>query len=946
MKKMDKLIWVISFAYICIIAFVLLVFHVDDKTISKGNIYDFNSGWTMLMDDGNVYEIESLPFSVPSSANELVIIENTIPREYAGLTLSFLSADKTLRVILDGEVIYEFGINDKRTFGHTPGSIYNFIDIPDNFEYGNIRIEMESPYADYASNVGSMSIAARDISILNLIKLNASNILCNVIILISGFVFIFLAIMNASSKKGSYGLEYMSIFCIEACIYYFIETKSLSLFYGNQTLYSILIFLILMVFPVYMMLYYKRNWEACYARKLNIILILCYINIFVQLLLQIFNVVDFMNMAIVSHIMLFISIVTGLAISFDRIRRIKSFDTVLEFISLFCMGFGATLDLIRAHTVKIGDFGKYSRYGVTLYCLFMVVVNVQKISKSYAESIEENARLLEREVKNMEEQNEHLLIAKNEAEQAKKEALAANEAKSNFLANMSHEIRTPINALLGMDSMILKESNQAQIREYALNIQNAGQSLLSLVNDILDFSKIESGNMEIVPVNYDLNSVINDCYNMIAIQAYDKSLKIILENDPSTPCQLFGDEVRIRQIILNILSNAVKYTHEGSITLSLGYERLDNEHLILKISVADTGIGIAKEDIDKIFESFKRIDEVRNRNIQGTGLGLSITNQLVSQMNGKIHVESEYGKGSTFTVELPQNIVEDKPIGDLSDRFTRHDGNAKASKDKFTAPNAHILIVDDVPMNLKVMVGLLKNTKIKIDTAESGKECLKLVTETKYDIIFLDHMMPEMDGIEVLKIMKDMKENLNVDTPVIMLTANAISGAKEEYLSAGFTDYMSKPVRDEKLEELLMKYLPENLIIKDGEELNNFSDIDTSLPLLKKLSFLNIQKGLAYCGDSEDIYKEVLESYTDTNRDKDIQNYFEKRDWDNYRVQVHALKSTSLTIGAEELSDLAKSIEMATRENDIKFIEEHHDDMVAMYVELLAKLKYILSCSP
>jgi CheY-like chemotaxis protein len=203
-----------------------------------------------------------------------------------------------------------------------------------------------------------------------------------------------------------------------------------------------------------------------------------------------------------------------------------------------------------------------------------------------------------------------------------------------------------------------------------------------------------------------------------------------------------------------------------------------------------------------------------------------------------------------------------------------------------------------------------------------------------------------MDGIEVLKIMKDMKENLNVDTPVIMLTANAISGAKEEYLSAGFTDYMSKPVRDEKLEELLMKYLPENLIIKDGEELNNFSDIDTSLPLLKKLSFLNIQKGLAYCGDSEDIYKEVLESYTDTNRDKDIQNYFEKRDWDNYRVQVHALKSTSLTIGAEELSDLAKSIEMATRENDIKFIEEHHDDMVAMYVELLAKLKYILSCSP
>jgi signal transduction histidine kinase/CheY-like chemotaxis protein/HPt (histidine-containing phosphotransfer) domain-containing protein len=942
-KRFDRVVWVISVIYAAIIVFVVASFKIEDTSISQGSIYDFNTGWVMLMEDGTRYEIDSLPFSAPSKAGEKVVLENTIPREYAGLTLSFLSADKTLKVYIDGSVVYEFGTNDIRLFGHTPGSIYNFVDIPDFFRYGKIRIEMESPYDGYASEVTTMQIGQRAASALRLLKINGTNFLLNIIIAIAGIVFLFVALVSLASKKDDFGYLYMSAFCIDACVYYCIETKTLNIFYGNQTLYSVLIFLFLMIFPVYIMLYFKKTWEKRYTKILNILIGLCYVNIIVQLVLQVLlNTVDFMEMARVSHFMLFVCIIVGLAISIDRMIRLKNFDALLEFIAFLSMGTGAIIDLVRNYFIKIGDFGKYSRWGMVLFCAINAVVSVRKLANGYSESVKENALLLERQVQSIEAKNKELVEANTRAEEARSEAQAASEAKSIFLANMSHEIRTPINALLGMNTMILKESNQSEIREYALDIQNAGQTLLALINDILDFSKIESGKMEIICANYDLSSVVNDCYNMISPVAKDKGLEVKLENDISIPYMLNGDEVRVRQIILNLLSNAVKYTREGGITFSLGYERIDNEHITLKITVKDTGIGIEEKNIDKIFDSFKRIEETKNRTIQGTGLGLTITKRLVDQMDGKVWVESEYGKGSTFFIEIPQGIVDDVPIGNLSSKFVKNVDNIPVYNTKFTAPDAQILIVDDVSMNLKVMVSLLKNTKITIDTVQSGQDCLEYITKKKYDIIFLDHMMPEMDGVEVLNRMRTMDDNLNKETPIIMLTANAIVGAQEEYLDMGFTDYMSKPVREDKLEEMIMKYLPGNLVIKAQTD---FTDIDTSRPLLENLNFLNTEKGLAYCGDDEGIYREILVEYAQAKRDLDLQHYFDTRDWNNYKIQVHALKSTSLTIGAEELSAMAKSMEMAARENDYDYIREHHDAMITAFVELLAKLRYILGCS-
>ena len=385
----------------------------------------------------------------------------------------------------------------------------------------------------------------------------------------------------------------------------------------------------------------------------------------------------------------------------------------------------------------------------------------------------------------------------------------ANEAKSQFLANMSHEIRTPINGILGMDSMLLKECKDEVLREYAKNIRSAGQSLLSIINDILDISKIESGKLEILPIKYELFSILNDCYNLTKAKLQEKPLEFEIRVNENLPSWLYGDEVRIRQIINNFLSNAVKYTKQGKVTFCLDYEQKSDEQIRLVISVADTGIGIREEDLGKLFTSFTRIEEKRNRNIEGTGLGLNLTKNLVDLMGGEVIVESTYGRGSCFTARIPQKIVDATPMGDFSRRYQQYLSSSDDDTLSFSAPEAKILVVDDVEMNLKVVKGLLKETQIQIDTAASGRQCLERVKTTRYDVIFLDHMMPEMDGIETLQNMKLLKDNLNREVPVIMLTANAIVGAKEEYIQAGFTDYLTKPIQETELLTMLLKYLPD-----------------------------------------------------------------------------------------------------------------------------------------
>ena len=536
-------------------------------------------------------------------------------------------------------------------------------------------------------------------------------------------------------------------------------------------------------------------------------------------------------------------------------------------------------------------------------------------------------------------------------------AMAANKAKSQFLAQMSHEIRTPINAVLGMNEMILRESKTQEILDYAGNIQSAGRTLLSLINSILDFSKIEDGKMEIVPVRYEMGNLINDLVNMTVERAKKKGLEFKTEISPIIPKSLYGDDVRVRQIITNLLTNAVKYTHKGSVMLKMSGQEIDTDTFVLEVKISDTGIGIRAEDIDKLFLSFQRLDEEKNRNIEGTGLGISIVQKLLTMMGSKLEVSSEYGKGSEFSFTLSQKIIDRTPLGDFLAQKKKN--QAKISGKKYlTAAGAKVLAVDDNDMNLKVITGLLKRNLIVPDLAESGQQGIELAKKNFYHIIFLDNMMPGMNGVETLQKMRAEKI-LSEKTTVVMLTAGAIAGMREFYLREGFDDYLSKPIEVSELEDILEKHLPPEMVNFESEEdkkavpaekitkkvvveekiaEENVSEDEFSKNERKIFAEtcpdINLEVGLKYCMDSKSFMVQMLTTFADGKKADKIQEKFDAQDWKNYQILVHALKSTSMSIGAEKLSEAAKNLELAAKNNEIDKILANHEGLMADYKKI------------
>ncbi|MBR6451414.1 MAG: response regulator [Lachnospiraceae bacterium] len=527
---------------------------------------------------------------------------------------------------------------------------------------------------------------------------------------------------------------------------------------------------------------------------------------------------------------------------------------------------------------------------------------------------------------------------------------SANKAKSTFLSNMSHEIRTPINAILGMNEMVLRESKEEGTLLYSENIKKAGNTLLGIVNDVLDFSKIEAGKIEIIPVDYDLSSVINDLVNMVRIRADEKGLDLELDIDSNIPRILNGDEIRIKQIITNILTNAVKYTEKGKVTFCVGYSKTEEpDEILLRVSVIDTGIGIREEDMGKLFTKFDRIDEASHRNIEGTGLGMSITRSLLKLMGSDLNVKSRYGEGSDFSFNLKQKVVKWEPMGDFDANYSRSMEERQKHTAAFTAQNARVLMVDDNTMNLLVFKSLIKQTKVRVDTALSGDECLKKCAATKYDMIFLDHMMPGKDGIETLHELRAMQDRPNSDTPVICLTANAISGARESYIKEGFDEYLTKPIDTDKLEKMLYEFLPQDKIDdpeQDGilefaaaGEDEDFdrrnADAQKSLEALSSQTLIDPQAGLKNCGDAE-IYLSIMELFYDSMDDsiRELTSYKDVNDLADYEVKVHSLKSSARTIGAAALGEKALKLEMAGKSSDADFIRENHEDFVKDCLEV------------
>ena len=596
------------------------------------------------------------------------------------------------------------------------------------------------------------------------------------------------------------------------------------------------------------------------------------------------------------------------------IRNIRDYDD--SYSMCICKGD----PVLGFSVIMVGDWWQWYKE-ILLYCgIYMLFVLLSILTVLI---------LLNRVIRSQADMNRELTITADRA-------MAAGQAKTDFLAQMSHEIRTPINAVIGMDEMILRENQDPDIREYAENIKSASQTLLTLINGILDFSKIESGKLEILPVRYETLDMIDNLVNMISARTEKKGLNLILNIDPKLPRSLFGDDVRIRQIITNLLTNAVKYTREGDVTLSIwGSPGLSEDDYHLRVAVKDTGIGIKPEDKDKLFRSFERLDEEKNRNIEGTGLGMSIVQGLLSMMDSKLDVESEYGIGSTFSFEINQKIIDGTEIGEYAGHRKR-EAEDGVQRTTLLLPGANILVVDDNDMNLKVAKGLMKRYGIVPDLAESGKICISMVKEKTYDLILMDHMMPGMDGVDTLKKIREEKLAPE-EMPIIALTANAIVGAREEYIAHGFKDYLSKPIDVVALEDILIKYLPKEKVkykeddAETGAEATKAADQAINDAVVSEASDqseqsgsftdrlaaagFNIEEAHSFTMEDDEFYMELLETYISGAEEKrnNIKKFYDEENWKDYQIAVHGLKSSSRTLGADQLADLAYAQELAAK---------------------------------
>ncbi len=762
---------IIVFGYIFIGEFVL-----PANTPINGNICDTlpNDAWFEVRSDGS-----RVPFAVPGRTDGDIVLETTLPevfdKDYAVLCFR----GKDMEIFVDDALREEFHTTDYALFGDQSAECYVMASVYPEDAGKVLRV-----HYDYNSGMIYEVYIGTRLGILTwLFERYGLEFFVGLAILLLGVISLVASVTYKYIHKKYLELEHLSIGVILGACWVLSNSIFRQLYTRNISVMSNIPFLMVMVMPVPFLVFIDSLQNRRYHKAHMVSSFLEIFNFTVSIALFVAGKVSlessFINAALCALISIVVMFVT---IFIDQKRHLLASYRVVA-VGFGVLALAAVAQILVYQFAHNGVFsGLFMAIGLFGFMICAIVHTIKQLI---------NIRL---------EANEMMHISK---------------AKDDFLANMSHEIRTPLNGILGMDEMILRDTRESRIRNYALEIKSAGNTLLSIINDILDLSKIESENFEILPVEYDTASVLNDVLNMTRHRAQKKGLEYNYQVSEQIPSALYGDEIRIRQIMLNIINNAIKYTKEGHVDIDISAEsKMMGNFVDLIIRVADTGMGIRDEDKDKLFKSFQRLEERKNRSIEGTGLGLHITNRLLEMMEGSITFESEYGKGSTFTVTVPQKVVKAEPIGDFSKAVNTYLNNIGIDEVGLYAPHARLLVVDDNEMNLEVMEGLLRDTKIRTDYVDSGRKCIKKVQEVRYDCILLDQMMPGMSGEETLNELRE--KDLLQGTPVIALTADAIIGAKENYLAKGFTDYISKPVKYEVLELALRQYIPKEKQLSPG----------------------------------------------------------------------------------------------------------------------------------
>jgi len=746
----------------------------QENGLEESTFRAFDVEWTEVKPDGS-----EKAFAVPGTCDvaygEWATIRTTLSQTLEETWVCVRSMQQDMKIYVGDELRKEYSTLDIQPVGKTSTMTYLFfrLDEADAGKDLSIRFMSDSSYSGYVSDIYAGGLY--DI-IFQFCKQYLPSLIVAAMLLIIGLVVVSISVVVQMIYQREVDLVYLGSAVVIAATWIIVESKIRQFILPNSTMAMLMGFLMIAILPYPFLAYVNSIQKGRYQTAYMVVEVCTAVNFASVVLLQVLGIKDFVETMTSSHIVIvMLIIVMTVTIVRDVVKGyVRDYREV-------AVGFAI---LMATGIVEIGLVYMVSAQmnGISL-CVGLVILLISAGLKTIRDTLN--------------------------IEKEKQSAIAASKSKAQFLANMSHEIRTPMNTVIGMNEMILRENTDEQIEEYAQNIQNASRMMMGLINDILDFSKIEAGKMELVEKEYSLSAMLNDIVLGSQVKVKQKNLDFIVEVDRTMPSVLKGDEIRIKQILNNLLSNAIKYTEQGKIVLKAEGIHEDNEFSLV-LSVKDSGMGIKKDDLQRLFDSFQRLELDKNRYIEGTGLGLNITKQLVDLMNGTINVESEYGKGSCFIVRIPQEVLDATTVEE-QEKKPKNSGEKETSAEKVLhIPDAKILVVDDTHMNLALMKALLKRTEAQLDTASGGEECFAKTKEKQYDLILMDHMMPQPDGIATLHMIREDADNKNLTTPIIVLTANAIAGMREQYLEEGFADYLSKPIEVKKLDEVLEKFLCKN----------------------------------------------------------------------------------------------------------------------------------------